>query len=86
MYPADDLHVRGPGSVARCHGVDDSEDVSLHHTHEVEVGFPLGHVAEVFDEVHDVRAVVHGVLSNMSVGRGFWTAEGKVVEGHTYSF
>ena len=24
--------------------------------------FPLGHVAEVFDEVHDVGAVVHGIL------------------------
>ena len=66
-HPPHDLYVRGSRSVARRDGVHDAQDVPLHHAHEVEVVFALGHVAEVLDEVHDVRAVVHGVLTARSL-------------------
>ena len=58
-HSPDDLDVRGAGSIARCDGVHDAQDIPLHHADEIEVVFALGHVAEVLDEVHDVGAVVH---------------------------
>ena len=61
-HPSHDLDVRGPGSITRCDGVDNAKDISLHHAHEVEVVFSLGHVAEVLDEVHYICTVVHRIL------------------------
>lgn len=61
-HPPHDFHVCGPGSIAGCDGIHDTQDISLHHAHKVEVVFALGHVAEVLDEVHDVCSIVHGIL------------------------
>ena len=63
-HPSHDLDIRGPGSITGCDGVHDAEYVPLHHAHEVEVVFTLGHVAEVLDEVHYIRAVVHVILDS----------------------
>jgi len=59
---SDDLNVRSSRTVFGGGGVDDTEDVALHHADIIEVVFTGGHVAEVLDEIHDVGAVVHGVL------------------------
>jgi hypothetical protein len=59
---SDDLDVRSSGTVFGGGGVDDAEDIPLHHADIVEVVFAGGHVTEVLDEVHDIGAVVHGVL------------------------
>jgi len=61
-YVSHDFDVGGASAIAGCYCVHDEEDVLLHHPHEVEVAFALGHVTEVLDEVHDVGAVVHGAL------------------------
>ena len=56
---AHDFYVGGAGAVFRGDGVDDAQDVALHHADVVGVVFAGGEVAEVLDEVHDVCAVVH---------------------------
>lgn len=61
-YLSNNFHIRGAGPIARSHGVDDSKDIPLYHAHELEVVFAPRHVAELFDEEHDVGAVVHVVL------------------------
>ena len=65
-YSAHYFHICGTGAIARRDSVDDPEDVALHHAHKFNVVFALGCVAEVFDEVHYVCAVVHGVLLSVS--------------------
>ena len=72
--PPHNFHVCSAGAVAWSDGVDYAQDVPLHHADEVEVVFALGHVAEVLDEVHDVCAVVHGVLG----ARGISSLESRV--------
>lgn len=66
-YPSNDFDVGGARAVTRRYGVDDAVYVALHHAHKVEVVLALGHVAEVFDKVHDVGSVVHGILPCVSL-------------------
>ena len=61
--PPHHLHIRGAGPITRCNGIHDTQYVPLHHAHEIQVVFALRHVAEMLDEVHDVRTVVHGILA-----------------------
>ena len=62
-YPSDDLDVGGSRSIAGSNSVHDHQDILLHHSDKIQVIFSLGHVAEMLDEVHDIRPVVHRVLS-----------------------
>lgn len=62
-HPPHNLHIRRPGPIAGRNSVHDTQYVPLHHADEIEVVFALGHVAKVFDEVHYVGAIIHGILA-----------------------
>ena len=61
--PPHNLHIRSPRPITRCNGIHNTQYVSLHHAHEIQVIFALRHVAEMLDEVHYVRTVVHRILA-----------------------
>ena len=58
-YPSHDLDVCCSRPIARCYGIDNYEDILLHHPNEIEVALSLGHITEVLDEIHDICTVVH---------------------------
>ena len=63
-HPPHHLDIRSPGPITRRDGVDDAQDIPLHHADEVEVVLALGHVAEVLDEVHYISTIIHGILKD----------------------
>lgn len=66
--PPDYLHIGRSGAVTWRHRVDYPQDISLHHADEVKVILSLCHIAEMFDEVHDVGPIVHRILGPVSKG------------------
>ncbi|GKT88103.1 hypothetical protein Ct61P_05953 [Colletotrichum tofieldiae] len=61
-HSSHDLDIGGARSVIGSDGVNDANDVALHHANVVDVLLLLGHLQEMLDEVHDVGASVHIVL------------------------
>lgn len=75
-----DLDVSSAGTIFWSNGIDDLEDVALHHSDIVFVAFSMRHFAKVFDEVHDVGSDVHVILDDVSRGAHISSAS-----AHTFS-
>jgi hypothetical protein len=60
-HAAHDFDIGGAGPITRRNGVNDPEDIALHHADVVWLVVALGHVTQVLDEVHNVGTGVHGV-------------------------
>ena len=63
-YPPDNFDICRSGSIARGNSIHDLKNVFLHHRNEICVIFPLRHVAKMLDEVHNIGAVIHGILED----------------------
>ena len=66
-YSSHYFHVGSSRPIARRNCINDSQDIPLHHSDELEVVFSLRHVAKVLNEVHDICAVVHIVLDLLAL-------------------
>lgn len=58
------LDISSTGSIIRGNGINDTDDITLHHPNVVGMAVALCHVQKVFDEIHDVGASVHVILVN----------------------
>ena len=56
------FYVRSSGTITWGDRIHHSQDVSLNHTDKIQVIFTLGHITQVFDEVHDICPIIHRVL------------------------
>jgi len=61
-YLSHNFHIRGTSPIARSHGINNPQNIPLHHSHKLEMVFAPRHVAQLLDEEHDVGAIVHVVL------------------------
>lgn len=62
---SDDFDIGRSGAVIRGHGIDNPDDVALHHADVVRVAIALRQVEEVLNEVHDIGTCIHVVLSRL---------------------
>lgn len=61
-HSSDDFDVGGARPIIGGDGIDDADDVALHHADIVHVLVLLGHLKEMLNEVHNVGARIHIVL------------------------
>jgi hypothetical protein len=61
-YLPNDFDVSCTGAIIGSNGIDNSDNISLHHPNIVGVAILLGEIEEVLDEVHDIGPNVHVAL------------------------
>lgn len=66
-YLSHDFYIGSTRSVVWGNCVDNADNVSLHHAHVVDMTLLVGHLQEVFDEIHDVGPCIHRVLGEVSL-------------------
>ena len=54
-------HVRRPASIPRANGLHHPQYVPLHHPHKLDGPLFTRQIAQMLDEIHNIRPVVHGV-------------------------
>lgn len=65
-YLPHNLDVSSARSIGWRNSFNHTYNVPLHHADVIIVVLASGHVAEVLDKVHDIGAVVHGVVTLLS--------------------
>lgn len=65
-YLADDLDVGSSRTIIWRHGVDDANDVALHHPDVVRVAVFTCDVKEMLNKIHDIGPCVHIRLQSLS--------------------